>query len=82
MRTTIDIEEDVLAAAKEIARRQNVSAGQVVSRLLREALSGRARQESGPSMGARSVGGFRPFPAQGVVVTNEQIDNLRDAEGV
>ena len=36
MRTTIDIQDDVLAGAKEIARRQHESAGQVVSRLLRE----------------------------------------------
>ncbi len=40
MRTTIDIEDDVLAAAKELARLQNVSAGQIVSRLVRQALAG------------------------------------------
>ena len=40
MRTTLDIGDDVLAAAKELARRQGTSAGQVVSRLLRLALSG------------------------------------------
>ena len=40
MRTTLDIEDDVLAAAKELARRQGTSAGQMVSRLLRAALSG------------------------------------------
>ncbi len=40
MRTTIDIEDDVLAAAKELARLQNVSAGQVISRLVRQALAG------------------------------------------
>ena len=82
MRTTLDIEEDVLAAAKEIARRQNVSAGQVVSRLLREALSGRSRWNDEPANRGRKVGGFRPFPAQGVVVTNDLIDRLRDEEGV
>jgi hypothetical protein len=35
MRATLDIDEDVLVAAKELARSQNLSAGQVVSRLLR-----------------------------------------------
>ena len=40
MRTTIDIEDDVLAAAKELARLQNVSTGQIVSKLLRTALVG------------------------------------------
>jgi hypothetical protein len=40
MRTTLDIEDDVLAAAKELAQRQGVSAGKVVSSLLRSALTG------------------------------------------
>jgi len=42
MRTTLDIEADVLAAAKELAQRQGVSAGKVVSNLLRTALTGAA----------------------------------------
>ena len=41
MRTTLDIEDDVLAAAKDLARRENVSAGQVISRLARLALTAR-----------------------------------------
>ncbi len=35
MRTTIDIEEDVLAAANDLAAQRNQSAGKVVSDLLR-----------------------------------------------
>lgn len=79
MRTTIDIEDDVLAAAKELARLQNVSAGQIVSRLMRNALAG------GQSQGQpepRRVGGFRPFSARGELVTNDKVDQLRDQEGV
>ena len=41
MRTTIDIEEDVLAAAKDLAAQRNQSAGKVVSDLLRLALKTR-----------------------------------------
>jgi len=41
MRTTIDIEDDVLIAIKEMARRERVSAGKTLSRLAREALAGR-----------------------------------------
>lgn len=81
MRTTIDIEPDILNAAKEIARQQHVAVGRVVSSLMREALTGGvndpAKKESAPSLT-----GFDPFPARGVVVTNELIDQLRDAEGV
>ena len=43
MRTTLDIEDDVLAAAKEMASRQRLSAGQLISLLLRQAMSGTQR---------------------------------------
>jgi hypothetical protein len=39
MRTTLDLEVEVLQAAKEIAASRGVSAGQVVSELLRKALA-------------------------------------------
>ncbi len=35
MRTTLDIDEDVLEAAEELAERQNKTAGQVISELVR-----------------------------------------------
>lgn len=80
MRTTLDIEADVLAAAKELARQQGVSAGQVVSRLLRAALSGTTSAERSA---AAVVAGFRPFAASDQqLVNNEQIDQLRDREGL
>jgi hypothetical protein len=80
MRTTLDIEDDVLAAAKELVRRQGVSAGQVFSKLLRLALSGEA---SAQRSGAAVVAGFRPFAASDQrLVSNEQIDQLRDLEGI
>ena len=80
MRTTLDIEEDVLAAAKELAHRQGVSSGQVVSKLLRLAMSGKATAQRS---GAAVVAGFRPFAANDQrLVSNEQIDQLRDLEGI
>jgi len=80
MRTTLDIEEDVLAAAKELAHRQGVSSGQVVSKLLRSAMSGEA---SAQRSGAAVVAGFRPFAANDQrLVSNEQIDQLRDLDGI
>ncbi|MCX5956566.1 MAG: ribbon-helix-helix domain-containing protein [Cyanobacteria bacterium] len=80
MRTTLDIEDDVLTAAKELARRQGVSAGQVVSKLLRSALTGGV---SAQRTGAAVVAGFRPFAASDQhLVSNEQIDQLRDLEGI
>ena len=80
MRTTLDIEDDVLAAARELAHRQGVSAGKVVSSLLRSALTGKAPTQP---YGAAVVAGFRPFAASDQqLVSNEQIDHLRDLEGL
>ncbi len=81
MRTTIDIDDDLLAAAREIARREHVSAGQVVSRLLRIALAGAVTPSQPSQPSPTATGSFRPFASRGVPVTNADIDRLRDAEG-
>lgn len=82
MRTTLDIEDDVLAAVRDLARRQGLSVGPMVSRLLRAALlaDAVAAPSSRPSA---TVAGFRAFVAPaGSVVSDEQIDQLRDAAGL
>jgi hypothetical protein len=83
MRTTLDIDDDLLAAAKELARRERTTAGEVISRLVRRSLTGEQAAPT-PSRSRRAdVAGFQSFPARaGVVATNEQLDALRDAEGV
>lgn len=78
MRTTLDIADDVLLAAKELARRERKTAGQVLSELARRALSQPA-QASPDGEGVEFLG-FRPFPSRGGVVTNELIDRLREEE--
>ena len=83
MRTTLDIDEDVLNAAKELARRENVSAGEIVSRMLRDVLTGRLQGAPGyPTAPAVGVAGFRPFAPRGQVVTNDAVNQLRDDEGI
>lgn len=74
MRTTLDIADDVLLAAKERARRENKTAGEVVSELLRQALA--APKPSAVSE-PKAVHGFKPFGRRGGIVTNELIDHLR-----
>ena len=81
MRTTIDIETDVLAAAKEIARQKGVGVGKVVSHMMRQALTSGAQTTTAAGPLAL-VTGFEPFAARGVVVSNELINQLRDVEGV
>ena len=80
MRTTLDIADDVLAAAKERARREHKSMGQVVSELARQALTApRASSELERSVVRETpaIYGVQPFASRGAVVTNDLIDRLR-----
>ena len=91
MRTTLDIAEDVLFAAKDVARREKKTVGQVVSEIMRRALSGPAvdtagspaEKPAGDSIDSRFQAlGFRTLPVRGGIVTNEKINQLREREGI
>lgn len=58
MRTTLDLELDVLQAAKEIGAARGMSAGQVVSELVRKALAstGTAKVRNGVPLLSRKAG--------------------------
>lgn len=76
MRTTLAIDDDVLQAAKELARREKTTAGAVISALARKAL---VTPTAPPSAGEpKALHGIRPFPKRGGLVTNELIDKLRE----
>jgi hypothetical protein len=82
LRTTLDIDDDLLAAARELARRERHSVGSVISRLLRQSLSAPA-SAAVPVRRSRAVAGFKPFSARlGVGVTDEEVNALREAEGI
>jgi hypothetical protein len=76
VRTTLDIDDDVLQAAKERARRDGRTAGQVISDLARSALTAAPVQAA--TREPTATYGFRPFPKRGGLVTNEQIGRLRE----
>lgn len=78
MRTTLNIADDVLFAAKDRARREKTTVGEVISDLARRALTG-IPSEPSPS---ESFFGFEPIPPGGTPVTNELINQLRDEEGI
>ena len=73
MRTTLDIDEDVLEAAKELAARRGTTAGRVISELVRSALAPRdhvVKKRNGvPLLATRN-------PA--TLVTPEMVNRLRD----
>jgi hypothetical protein len=79
MRTTLDIEDDVLHAAKELARREGTTAGQVISALARRGLAGTSGEAKGSP---RTRGGVPLLPSRGEVVTLERVQKLMDQEGV
>lgn len=74
MRTTLDVDEDVLLAVKELARLRRSTAGRVLSDLARSAL----RQPDDDQAAIRNgVPLLPPRPDEGVV-TPEVVDRLRD----
>lgn len=75
MRTTLDIDSDVLQAAKELAAATNTTAGSVVSDLLRQALTS---NPDGGSVVYRN--GFPQFSADGPIVTSEMIEDMLDRD--
>ncbi len=91
MRTTLDINDDVLFAAKEVARRERRTIGDVLSTWARSALlrtPQQTPQQTPQPTGAVPVDetlaryGIHPLPRRGGVVTNEMINRIRDEEGI
>lgn len=73
MRTTLDLDEDVLQAAKELATARGTTAGKVISELARQALTPGAprRVRNGvPLLPRRPAGAPRP--------TMKLVNELRD----
>lgn len=85
MRTTLGIDEDILMAAKTLAKQLKSSEGQAVSQSLRKALSGEFSSPQPPGglvTEAQTSTGFRPFPAGKGIITNDLVNNLRETEGI
>jgi hypothetical protein len=78
MRTTLDIADDVLQAAKERAKRERKTIGEMISELARRALT--TPQQPLSVKEPRAVYGLKPFARRGGIVTNELIDKLRDED--
>jgi hypothetical protein len=78
MRTTLDIADDVLREVKDRARRQKRDAGDLLSELVREALSRRYGVADSETKEPERFYGFEPLPSRGRPVSNELIDKLRE----
>ena len=76
MRTTLAIDDDVLAAAKHLAERENKSLGEVISTLARQGLNKPVRS------GRPVRNGFPLLPTKkgSATVTLELVNRLRDEQ--
>ena len=73
---TIDLDDDVLLAARCLARRDGTSIGSVVSELARRALNSDLCDTTEEAKD--SFYGFHPLPKRGRPVTNDMIERLRE----
>ena len=82
MRTTLDIDDDILSAVRELARADGKTIGQVLSELARQALT--APTVSGLSeRGTEPLSDWPTFPRRGGIVTSELVRKIQqeiDAE--
>ena len=74
MRTTLDLDDDILQAAKELAAVHRTTAGKVLSDLARKALT--------PASVPRIRNGVPLFPQDpsGRKITMQMVNDLRDAD--
>lgn len=73
MRTTLSIDDDVLAAAKELASQQHKSVGEVISSLTRQAL-----RPPLTSSNVRNGMLLLPMRPDATAVTQELVNQMRD----
>jgi len=76
MRTTVSIDDDVLLAAKSMADRQNLTLGEVLSNLARQAL--RREPNPGAKPALRNGVPLLPARARATPVTLELVNQLRE----
>lgn len=78
MRTTLNLEEDALVVAKQVAARERLSLGEAVSSLVRAGASVRqARTQTEPLRGR-----FALLPQRDDIITPAHIRDLMAREGI
>jgi len=78
MRTTLDIDDDVLRAAKDLAHREGRTAGEVLSDLARRGLA----SPGGRKKRSLMRGGVPVLASRGEIITLEHVQRIRDEESV
>ena len=79
MRTTLTLDDDVFAVARQRAQREHIALGEAVSRYVRDALRANAHAPAVP-VALRSK--YSVLPARGEIITTEHVRRLMDQEGI
>jgi len=83
MRTTLDIDDDVLLAAKELAARGQTTAGKVLSDLARRGIHAPDPNAAGARAKAMTMrNGVPVFASQGEVITSDHVRRVMEEEGI
>ena len=83
MRTTLNIDDDVLSAAKELAAKERKTAGKILSEFFRRALHAPAAARSKASATKYLMkNGIPVLPSRGEVVTVEKVRRIMEEEGI
>jgi hypothetical protein len=79
MRTTLSLDDDVFAVARQRAQRERISLGEAVSRYVRDALRAGA-QASATTVPLRSK--YSVLPARDEIITTDHVRRLTEQEGI
>lgn len=76
MRTTLEIDDDILGAAKELAAREKKTAGKVISELARKGIDAPRTKTT-----RKVVNGFEVLPKGDRVVTSQLVQKIIEDSG-
>jgi hypothetical protein len=79
MRTTMNLADDALLVARQVAERERVSLGEAVSRLIR---LGAGARSTGPVAAVPLRGRFALLPRRDEVITPQHVRDLMEREGI
>lgn len=82
MRTTLDIDPDVLETAKEIAKKEKKSTGTVISEFARRGFYAPSSSLPDEAVSQDLKNGVPILPPTGSLVTEASIRKIRDSEGI
>jgi hypothetical protein len=82
MRTTINLSDDAALAARNVSRREQISLGEAISRLIRRGMGGGEPAGLHAANAPTLRGRFALLPARDEVVTPQHVRDLMEREGI